>query len=63
MTQEFIPSTIDHCTAPVMSYAEIVEVMRARGDKTLTVNSVGHYITSAHRKLKPLLEDLAGELE
>ncbi|MCE5269524.1 MAG: hypothetical protein LLG00_16735 [Planctomycetaceae bacterium] len=53
----------DHTTTPVRSYKEIVAAMRAKGDKTLTVQQIDYYIKSAFRKLRPLLADLSDAIE
>lgn len=51
-----LAANTDHYTAPIRTYAEVVAVMRAKGDKTITVNSIYWYERSAFRKLRPLLE-------
>lgn len=48
----------DYRTAPIRTYRETVDAMRARGDKTITINHIHYYEQSAFRKLRKLLADL-----
>ena len=51
----------DPRTAPIRTYAQVVAAMRARGDKTITVQSVWWYERSALKKLRALLPEYAND--
>jgi nicotinamidase-related amidase len=48
----------DFRTAPIRTYREVVDAMRAKGDTTITINHIHYYEQSAFRKLRMLLDDL-----
>jgi len=56
MAREVLLSANDTHAGPIRSYSEVVEIMRQRGDKTITKNQIYWYERSAFRKLRPLLE-------
>jgi hypothetical protein len=56
------PNADDYTTAPIRSYSEIVQIMRSRGDATITVSQIHYYLDSAFRKIRKALESVKDEL-
>ena len=61
MIEPTTQTDIDRYTAPIRNYREVAEIMRERGDRTITAGTVWHCEQRALRKLRPLLAAYVNE--
>ena len=46
-------------SGPIRTYAQVVEAMRKKGDKTISINACWYYERQAFKKLRKALKEYA----